>query len=100
VGPVTGEEVPIGPAGTDGVGRVYHLPPGASVKLPIAFGDLSSVPDGTYNAVACVPQLALASQIGTVTVTSGDGPLPRLPPSHHPTPQERRSAPFTCHAGR
>ncbi len=66
--PTTGEEIRQGPGGIDGTGRAYRVPAGGSVELPLVFGDMSSVPAGTYPAVACVPDLALESPVGTVTV--------------------------------
>ncbi|MEA2558195.1 MAG: hypothetical protein QOG88_1733 [Actinomycetota bacterium] len=66
--PATGQAIRMN-GGTAGVGRTYRLAPGESVELPLAFGDLTSVPDGRYDAVACVPDLALASSVGTVVLT-------------------------------
>jgi PASTA domain len=74
--PLTGEEIRQPPTATGGVGRRYRVPPGGSVGLPLAFGGMSSVPPGTYTAVACVPQLALASPLGTVTVPTTTEPSP------------------------
>lgn len=68
----TGQEIPVGPAAIDGVGRTYSLSPGAHVQVSLAFGDLTSVPDGHYDAVACVPELALTSSVGTVSIVTGD----------------------------
>ncbi len=88
--PSTGREIPVGPIGTEGVGREYRVPPGGEVKLPLLFGDLSSVPNGSYQAVACVPQLALASPVGTVTLT-GNGHLSAdpSPSAYSPDPSEQ-----------
>jgi hypothetical protein len=69
--PATGQEILMGPAAIGGVGRTYSVLPGAHVQLPLAFGNLTSVPDGQYDAVACVPELALASPVGTVAIVSG-----------------------------
>jgi hypothetical protein len=58
------DEVAIG-----GVGREYRVEPGASVDLPIAWPEgWKDLEPGTYDLVACVGELALASPVGELRV--------------------------------
>ena len=85
--PSTGKEVRQGSAAIAGVGRSYRLGPGEAVELQLALGDPSSVDDGRYDAVACVPELALASPVGSVTI--GDPPAdPEATRTATPTPTD------------
>ena len=59
--PVGSSDVAIG-----GVGETYHLRPGGSTTLPVALPQ--GIPPGTYDLIACVPELALASPIGILLV--------------------------------
>ena len=86
--PATGMEVPQAPAAIGGVGRSYRLAPGEAVELPLAFGDLSGVADGTYTAIACVRELALASPVGSVTLIGGLAPSGSPHASTEPAPTE------------
>jgi len=70
--PASGEEVAQGHGAVFGTGKSYNVAPGDAVQLPLGFGNLDRVPDGTYAAVACVPDLGLASPLGTLTLTGRD----------------------------
>ena len=58
-----------GDVGIAGVGRTYRLDPGATVALPVAWPPgVRTLSPGTYDVVACVPELALASSVGTLRI--------------------------------
>jgi hypothetical protein len=53
-----------------GVGRSYDLAPGESAELPVAISpDAKDLQPGTYDIVACVSELNLASPVGTLHVS-------------------------------
>jgi len=67
--PETGAPVVSGDVGIAGVGRTYRLDPGATVALPVAWPPgVRTLSPGTYDVVACVPELALASPVGTLRI--------------------------------
>jgi hypothetical protein len=50
-------------------GATYELDPGASTAIPVALGGhLTSLERGEYDVVACLPELGLASPVGTLEV--------------------------------
>lgn len=50
-------------------GASYDLPPGQELPIPAALGGhLPVLTQGTYDVVACLPQLGLASSVGTLEV--------------------------------
>src|SRR5438309_9592091 len=52
-----------------GVGRSYDLDAGGRVQLPVAISpDVKDLQPGTYDIVACVSELNLASPVGTLHV--------------------------------
>lgn len=67
----TGLEIVGGSSWISGVGRSYELAPGQELGLPVALGGLlGSLATGTFDVVACVPQLGLASPVGVLEVRS------------------------------
>jgi hypothetical protein len=76
--PITGHELyPNADYGIEGVGREYDVPPGGRFDMPVAnptgFGSLTP---GTYDIVACVAELSLASPIGELRVVGDVSPTP------------------------
>jgi hypothetical protein len=66
-----GEEVAVGAVVPSGVDGSDQLAPGEQTAMPIALtATLPSLEPGSYQVVACVPRLALASTIGGLDVVS------------------------------
>ncbi len=54
---------------TIAVAQDYSVAPDAQIRLPLALGGaVPAIGPGTYSIVACVPELALASPVGTLRV--------------------------------
>ncbi len=76
--PATSRELfPDAEFGIAGVGREYHVPPGGRFDVPVATPPrLDSLPPGTYELVACVPELSLASPVGELHVVGDASAAP------------------------
>lgn len=67
----TGAEIGRVPSETFGVGPSYELASGGATPVPVALGGvLRSLVPGTFDIVACLPRLGLASPVGTLEVRS------------------------------
>lgn len=68
----TGREVGPGVAAIGGQAWPAHeLSPGGHATVPLALGaNLGSLSPGTYDVVACIPDLGLASPVGTLRVVN------------------------------
>ncbi len=67
--PATNQELTPGSYARAEGARAYSVDSGSSTQLPLTLtGRLDLLQAGTYSVVACVPQLGLASPVGTVTV--------------------------------
>lgn len=74
----SGQEVGIGPSSVGGTGDPYELEPGASLGMLVTLGGaIDGLDPGTYDVVACVPQLGLASPVGTLRIT-GESAVPEV----------------------
>lgn len=65
----TGAELDLGAGFIAGVGREYDLASGARVEVPVSLPqDVTSLPVGSYDIVACIPELSLVSPVGELRV--------------------------------
>jgi hypothetical protein len=66
----TGEEVALGEGGiAAGVSKRYEVSSGDTASIPVALGPkIGSLARVTYDLVACIPALGLASPVGTLRV--------------------------------
>jgi hypothetical protein len=70
--PTTGRELAPGEGIYTQPGKTYDVPPGAATSIGIGLGGkIGSLESGMYDLVACVPDLGLASPVGTLRVVGG-----------------------------